>query len=128
MEKKTAAQLFAPIRDSASAAIVSALEGAGYECLPVKLSTWACPFVDEDGNEGFFKVAVSYCKGSRDGDAYDGFTESQSYLKAREDAARKKEEAARKTAERKAEQERKRAEKAAAKAAKEKQNDEEEGE
>ena len=91
-------------------------------------NAFAFMFVNDNGDEGTVKITVSFPKGSRDGDLYDGYTEGEQYREKKEENARKAEERARKAAERKAEQERKKAEKAAAKAAKEKKDEEEKGE
>lgn len=77
----------------------------------------AFPVVDEEGEDNWVVITVKIPTGSRDGDAYDGYSMAEDYsMKTAEKEAKAKETAAKKAA-KIARDEKMRAEKAAAKAA-----------
>jgi hypothetical protein len=72
------------------------------EVLVVGANELAIPVVDTDGNEKWIVVAVKVPTGTRDGDAYDGYSMAEDYRMRQEDKKAKAAERERKTAERKA--------------------------
>ena len=72
------------------------------EVLVVGANELAVPVVDTDGNEKWIVVAVKVPTGTRDGDAYDGYSMAEDYRMRQEDKKAKAAERERKTAERKA--------------------------
>ena len=72
------------------------------EVLVVGANELAVPVVDTDGNEKWIVLTVKVPTGSRDGDAYDGYTMAQDYAMRLADKAAKQAERERKTAERQA--------------------------
>ena len=84
----------AKITDWAKAAGIDA-----EDILRVKSNEIAIPVVTEDGDEGYVKITIVVPKGSRDGEAYDGYAEAESYaIKVKEDEAKKAEAAKKKAA------------------------------
>ena len=66
----------------------------GEEVLRVKANEIAIPTVDADGEDNWVVITVKVPTGSRDGDAYDGYGEAESYdLKLKEKADREAEKA-----------------------------------
>ena len=55
------------------------LEGVGEEVLRVGSNELALPVVDADGNERWLVVTFKVPTGSRDGDAYDGYSMAEDY-------------------------------------------------
>ena len=72
------------------------------EVLVVGANELAVPVVDTDGNEKWIVVSVKVPTGTRDGDAYDGYSMAEDYRMRLENKAAKAAERERKTAERKA--------------------------
>ena len=72
------------------------------EVLVVGANELAIPVVDTDGNEKWIVVTVKVPTGTRDGDAYDGYSMAEDYRMRQEDKKAKAAERERKTAERKA--------------------------
>ena len=65
------------------------LEGVGEEVLRVGSNELALPVVDADGNERWLVVTFKVPTGSRDGDAYDGYSMKEDYeMKLAEKAAK----------------------------------------
>ena len=85
----------------------------GEEVLRVGSNEIALPVVDEEGNEKWLVVTFKVPTGSRDGDAYDGYSMAEDYKMKCEDKERKAKEKAEKTAKDKAKREAKKMECAA---------------
>jgi hypothetical protein len=69
----------------------------GEDVLRVKSNEIAIPCVDKDGDDNWVVITVKVPSGSRDGDAYDGYGEAESYeMKVGEKAEKDKENAAKK--------------------------------
>ena len=88
------------------------LTNVGEEVLRVGSNEIALPVVDEDGNEKWLVLTFKVPTGSRDGDAYDGYSMAQDYQMKCEDKERKAKEKAEKAAKDKAKREAKAKEKA----------------
>ena len=70
------------------------LENNGYEVLQTNTYEFSTPIVNEERDEGFCQIPVKIPKGSRDGDAFDGYALAEEYqmkCKAREEKKREKE-------------------------------------
>ena len=72
------------------------------EVLVVGANELAVPVVDTDGNEKWIVLTIKVPTGSRDGDAYDGYTMAEDYQLKLTNKAAKAAERERKTAERQA--------------------------
>jgi hypothetical protein len=84
---KTKAQLHESIRNKFMETISKLLAEQGEEILRTNSNEIAIPTLDEDGNEEFLVLVFKVPIGSRDGDAYDGYSMAQDYaLKVREKA------------------------------------------
>lgn len=88
------------------------LTDVGEEVLRVGSNEIALPVVDEDGNEKWLVLTFKVPTGSRDGDAYDGYSMAEDYKMRCEDKERKAKEKAEKAAKDKAKHEAKAKEKA----------------
>ena len=88
------------------------LTNVGEEVLRVGSNEIALPVVDEDGNEKWLVLTFKVPTGSRDGDAYDGYSMAEDYKMRCEDKERKAKEKAEKAAKDKAKREAKAKEKA----------------
>lgn len=88
------------------------LTNVGEEVLRVGSNEIALPVVDEDGNEKWLVLTFKVPTGSRDGDAYDGYSMAEDYQMKCEDKERKAKEKAEKAAKDKAKREAKAKEKA----------------
>lgn len=69
------------------------LKAEGEDVQLTASNTLMFPTVDEDGNDKFVTLTVKVPKGSRDGDAYDGYAEAEDYAKHLKEQAEKKAEA-----------------------------------
>ena len=77
---KTKKQLHEGIRNKYLEAITKWLiEVQGEEVLRTKSNEIAIPCLDEDGNEEFLVLVFKVPTGSRDGDAYDGYSMAEDY-------------------------------------------------
>lgn len=77
--------------------ISKVLADKGEDVLRVKSNEIAIPVVDKDGEDNWVVITVKVPAGSRDGDAYDGYGEAESYeMKVKEKAEKDKENAAKK--------------------------------
>ena len=75
------------------------LEANGEEVLVTGSNEIALPCVDTEGNDKFIVLTFKVPTGSRDGDAYDGYSMAEEYkMKQDEKAAKAKEAAAKKAA------------------------------
>ena len=88
------------------------LTNAGEEVLRVGSNEIALPVVDEDGNEKWLVVTFKVPTGSRDGDAYDGYSMAEGYKMKLAEKAEKEKAKAEKAAKDKAKREAKAKEKA----------------
>lgn len=87
------------------------LTDVGEEVLRVGSNEIALPVVDEDGNEKWLVLTFKVPTGSRDGDAYDGYSMAEDYKMRCEDKEHKAKEKAEKAAKDKAKREAKAKEK-----------------
>ena len=87
------------------------LTTVGEEVLRVGSNEIALPVVDEEGNEKWLVLTFKVPTGSRDGDAYDGYSMAEDYKMRCEDKERKAKEKAEKAAKDKAKREAKAKEK-----------------
>ena len=85
----------------------------------------AFPVVDSEGEDNWVVITVKIPVGSRDGDAYDGYSMAEEYTMKQAEKETKAKEAAAKKAAKIARDEKRRADKAAAKAAHEAKRNEE---
>lgn len=84
---KTKAQLHEGIRNKFIEAVTNLLTEQGEEILRTNSNEIAIPTLDEDGNEEFLVLVFKVPTGSRDGDAYDGYSMAEDYaMKVREKA------------------------------------------
>lgn len=101
------------VRSEMLAALMECRATKGDEVLVTGSGSFVVPMVNALGDEIFVKVSVSVPKGTKDGDAYDGYTDAQMYAEKVQAAADKK-------AAKEKEKAEKAAKRAAEKAAKEK--------
>ena len=99
--------------------LVEALAALGEEVLRVGSNEIAIPVVDAEGEDNFVTLTVKVPTGSRDGDAYDGYSMAQDYAMRQEEKKAKAEKAAAEKARKIARDEKMRNQKAEAKAARE---------
>jgi hypothetical protein len=59
--------------------VINFFANEGEDIQQTKTGTAMFPAVDELGNECFLTVTVQIPKGSRDGEAYDGYAEAENY-------------------------------------------------
>ena len=79
------------LRERYLSVIGEALGDKGEEVLRVGSNEIAIPVVDEDGNEKWLVLTFKVPTGSRDGDAYDGYSMAEEYnLKLKEKAEKAK--------------------------------------
>ena len=90
---KTKKQLHEGIRNKYLALITEYLTEQGEEVLKVKSNEIAIPCLDEEGNEEFIVMTFKVPTGSRDGDAYDGYSMAEDYAMKVRDKAEKAEKA-----------------------------------
>ena len=81
------------------------LTNAGEEVLRTGSNEIALPVLDEDGNEKWLVLTFKVPTGSRDGDAYDGYSMAEDYKMKCEDKEHKAKEKAEKAAKDKAKRE-----------------------
>ena len=99
------------------AVIREALEKAGEEVLQTASGELCIPCVDNEGNDQFCCFVVKVTTGTRDGEAYDGYSMAEEFQMKQADREAKAKAAAAKKAAKIAKDEKMRAQKAAAKAA-----------
>lgn len=99
--------------------LVEALAALGEEVLRVGSNEIAIPVVDAEGEDNFVTFTVKVPTGSRDGDAYDGYSMAQDYAMRQEEKKVKAEKAAAEKARKIARDEKMRKQRAEAKAARE---------
>lgn len=98
---------------------VEALLEDWYDVLHTGSQELCVPIVGEDDEEGYLVITFKVPKGSRDGDAYDGYAMAEEYQLKCEAKTRKAAEAAKKKAEKIERDKKMRAQKAEAKAKRE---------
>lgn len=99
--------------------LVEMLTAAGEEVLRVGSNEIAIPVVDAEGEDNYVTFTIKVPVGSRDGDAYDGYSMAQDYAMRQEEKKVKAEKAAADKARKIARDEKMRKQKAEAKAARE---------
>ena len=92
--------------------IAEHLSNVGEEVLRVGSNEIALPVLDEDGNEKWLVLTFKVPTGSRDGDAYDGYSMAEDYQMKQVEKAEKAKARAEKAAKDKAKREAKSKEKA----------------
>ena len=90
---KTKSQLHEGIRNKFMETIVNLLTEQGEEVLRTNSNEIAIPTLDEEGNEEFLVLVFKVPTGSRDGDAYDGYSMAEDYAMKVRDKAEKAEKA-----------------------------------
>lgn len=89
MAKLTRKQLDEEIKVRFLEGVSEHLENVGEEVLRVGSNELALPVVDVDGNERWLVVTFKVPTGSREGDAYDGYSMAEDYeMKLAEKAAK----------------------------------------
>jgi hypothetical protein len=71
--------------------VLDALDAKDYEVLQTNSNQYAIPCVDEEGNDEFMVITFQVPTGSRDGEAYDGYSLADAYaekVKANEEKAK----------------------------------------
>lgn len=96
-DKKMDKKIQEMARVQAMEIVRKAFSEAGYEVLQVGSGSFAIPFVIE-GEEGYYKIPIQIPKGSRDGEAFDGYAEAENYKTESEEKAKKKADSAAKKA------------------------------
>lgn len=114
---KSKKQLHEEIRNHYMQLIKNFLTNAQEEVLVTNSNEFALPCVDSEGNDEFVVITFKVPTGSRDGEAYDGYGEAQSYSMKVADKEEKAKAAAEKKAAKIAKDQKMREEKAKAKAA-----------
>lgn len=119
------------VRADVWAAILPVLQEKFGEVLDVNISEYTIPCVFADGEEGYVNVSVA-CKRSRDGVAYDGYTDHEEWVlekEAKEEKAKaRKEKSARLQAEKEAKRKARTDKFNAAEARRQKEREKKEGE
>ena len=99
---KTAKVLNEEIKTRFLEGVSEHLENVGEEVLRVGSNEIALPVVDEDGNEKWLVLTFKVPTGSRDGDAYDGYSMAEDYQMKQAEKKAKAEAKAKETAKNKA--------------------------
>lgn len=71
--------LHAALRDRYISKIIELLTADGEEVLRTKTNEIAIPCVDSEGNDEWVTISAKVPLGSRDGEAYDGYGEAETY-------------------------------------------------
>jgi hypothetical protein len=88
---KSKKQLHEALRKKYMEAVKAFLEANGDEVLTTNSNEFALPCVDEEGNDEFIVLTFKVPTGSRDGEAYDGYGEADSFaMKTAEKAEKAK--------------------------------------
>lgn len=117
---KSKKQLHETLRNQFMKAVVEYLEKElGEEVLRTGSNEVAIPCVDEEGNDEYLVITFKVPTGSRDGDAYDGYSMAEDYAMKQRAAAEKAEKAKAEKAKKIAKDEAMRKQKAEAKARRE---------
>lgn len=77
--EKTKKQLHEGLRSKYMKEVSEYLEGQGEEVLLTNSNEICIPCVDENGNEEFMVLTFKVPTGSRDGEAYDGYSMAEDY-------------------------------------------------
>lgn len=120
---KSKKQLHEAIRAKYMGAIMDYLKAQDEEVLVTGSQEIALPCVDEEGNDEFIVITFKVPTGSRDGDAYDGYSVAEDYRMREEEKAEKAKVAAEKKARQIAKDKAMREAKAKAKAEREAKNE-----
>lgn len=85
---------FDDVRNQFMGAIRAMFEASNYEVLQTGTQEICIPVVNEEKDEGYIVLTFKIPKGSRDGDAYDGYAMAEEYrMKCAEREAKAKERA-----------------------------------
>jgi dihydrofolate reductase len=95
---KSKKQLHEALRAKYMGAIMDYLKAQDEEVLVTGSQEIALPCVDEEGNDEFIVITFKVPTGSRDGDAYDGYSVAEDYRMREADKAEKAKVAAEKKA------------------------------
>ena len=91
---KSKKQLHEALRARYMALVREFLVNQGEEVLQTNSNEFALPVVDEENNDEFIVITFKVPTGSRDGEAYDGYGEAESYaMKVADKTAKAKEKA-----------------------------------
>lgn len=90
------ANKFDNVRNEIMFIVCEALNNHEYEILDTGSQEICVPIVNEKGDEGYLVLTFKVPKGSRDGDAYDGYAVAEEYKMKCEAKAQKEAEALRK--------------------------------
>lgn len=85
MSKKTVDELRAKWVEG----LIKIYKDAGEDVLRTKSNEICIPCVDGEGNDQYIVLTVKVPSGSRDGEAYDGYAEAQSYEMGQKEKAEK---------------------------------------
>ena len=105
MAKLTRSQLDNKIKEYFLDKVMRFLESLGEEILRTGSNEIALPVVDADGNEKWLVLTFKVPTGSRDGDAYDGYSVAEDYQMKQDEKAQKQAEKEAKAAKDKAKRE-----------------------
>lgn len=89
MAKLTVKELNEEIKVRFLEGVSEHLENAGEEVLRVGSNEIALPVVDNEGNEKWLVLTFKVPTGSRDGEAYDGYSMAEDYQMKQEEKKRK---------------------------------------
>lgn len=88
---KSKKQLRDELRARFMESVKAYLDSQGEEILVTNSNEYAIPCVDSEGNDEFIVLTFKVPKGSRDGDAYDGYSVAEDYaMKCKEKAEKAK--------------------------------------
>ena len=90
---------FDKVRERLMSDVRVLFEGLEYDVLRTGSQEICLPIIGEDSEEGYLVVTFKVPKGSRDGDAYDGYSEAEAYAMKCKEKAEKAKESAKKKAE-----------------------------
>lgn len=76
---KSKKQLHEALRVRYMALVREFLESKGEEALQTNSNEFALPVIDEENNDEFIIITFKVPTGSRDGEAYDGYGEAETY-------------------------------------------------
>lgn len=93
------ANKFDDVRNEIMFIVCEALNNHEYEILDTASNEICVPIVNADGDEAYLVITFKIPKGSRDGEAYDGYAMAEEFKMKCDEKARKVAEAQRKKAE-----------------------------
>lgn len=90
---------FDDVRNQFMGAIRAMFEASNYEVLQTGTQELCIPVVNDEKDEGYIVLTLKIPKGSRDGDAYDGYAMAEEFQMKQDERRAKAEATARKKAE-----------------------------